>query len=257
MRIDSAARVRGVVRTFRERAARDDAEPSARRGEVTALAGVDLDLPRGAVTALVGANGAGKSTLLAILAGLLPATRGKVEILGQPPPPHRARPRRLAHRVGYLAQHKELDPEMTGAETLHLLAALHGLPRAIRHRRVAGLASAFGLERHLPRRVAGYSGGLGRRLHLAGGLLHDPELLLFDEPTAGLDPEGVDRLWEELTRRAAEGVAIAVATHDLTAVERRASQVVILEGGRRIAAGRPDELGDLGERFRNRSRAEP
>lgn len=257
MPTEPAARVRGVVRTFRERTARDDAEPSARRGEVTALAGVDLDLPRGAVTALVGANGAGKSTLLEILAGLLPPTRGQVEILGQPPPSLRARPRRLAHRVGYLAQRKELDPEMTGAETLDLLAALHGLPRRTRQQRTADLAAAFGLERHLPRQVKSYSGGLARRLHLAGGLLHDPELLLFDEPTAGLDPEGVDRLWEELTRRATEGVAIAIATHDLSAVERWATRVVLLEDGRRIAEGRPEELGNLGDRFRNRSRAEP
>ena len=252
-----AARARGVVRTFRERVASGEPRTPARRGLVTALAGVDLDLPRGAVTALVGKNGAGKSTLLKILAGLLPPSAGEVEILGEPPPSRRARPRRLAPRVGYLAQRRELDPEMTGRETLDFLAALHGLDRHTRRQRTTDLASAFGLTSHLPRRVAGYSGGLARRLHLAGGLLHDPELLLFDEPTAGLDPEGVDRLWEELTRRAAGGVAIAVATHDLAAVERWASRVVILEDGRQIAAGRPGELGDLAERFRERPRAGP
>ncbi|HWM89707.1 MAG TPA: ABC transporter ATP-binding protein [Thermoanaerobaculia bacterium] len=199
-----------------------------------ALAQIDLDLLPG-LTVLVGPNGAGKTTLLRILAGLLVPDSGTVEIPGDR--------RSLRRRMGYIPQEVALDPEMTGRETLWLLAALHGVPRRERDERIARLAESFGTEEHLPRPVAVWSGGLKRRLHLAAGMIHDPELLLLDEPTVGLDLEGTDFLWTELERRAAAGRAVAVVTHDLAAAERHAHQVIILDKGKIVASGAPEELG--------------
>ena len=217
--------------------------PSGPRA-LAALSDVDLDLPRGAVTALVGPNGAGKTTLLRILAGLLPPSAGTVEVLGveQPAQAGRRRSRELRRRLGYIPQELALDPEMTGREILWLLAALYGVPRAVRGERIARLGGAFGTIAHLPRPVAVWSGGLKRRLHLAAGMIHDPDLLLLDEPTAGLDPEGSDFLWAELERRARDGRAVAVVTHDLTAAERSADHVVLLDSGRIVIAGNPRQL---------------
>ena len=208
------------------------------------LDGVDLALARGALTVLVGANGAGKTTLLRILAGIVAPSQGEVVVLGvSRPARRRAGTRRaLRRRSAYLSQEPALDPEMTGGEILELAATLHGLGRRARRRRVAELAAAFGVESHLGRRVGGWSGGLKRRLHLAAGLVHDPELILLDEPTAGLDPDGCRLLWADLAARAARGTAVAVVTHDLAAAERHASLVAILDGGRVVAAGAPREL---------------
>jgi ABC-2 type transport system ATP-binding protein len=205
-----------------------------------ALAEVDLDLPRGSLTILAGPNGAGKTTLLRVLAGLLAPDEGTVEILGAPPA--LARSRDLRRRIGYVPQEVALDPEMTGRETLWLLTALHGVPRRERSGRIARLAEAFGAVEHLPRPVSVWSGGLKRRLHLAAGMIHDPELLLLDEPAVGLDLEGTDFLWAELERRAESGCAVAAVTHDLAAAERHADRVAILHRGRIAASGSPADL---------------
>ena len=248
-----AARARRVRKTY----------PS--RPPLTALWELDLDLLRGTVTALLGPNGAGKTTLLRILGGLLPPSAGTVEVLGveQPAEIGGRRRRELRRRLGYVPQELALDPEMTGRETLALLATLHGVPRAVRGDRIAALGAAFGVTAHLPRPVAGWSGGLKRRLHLAAGMIHDPELLLLDEPTAGLDQEGGESLWAELRRRARAGRAVAVATHDLAAAESAADRIALLDGGRLLAAGRPRDLAaehggkDLAEVYRRLTGRDP
>jgi ABC-2 type transport system ATP-binding protein len=219
-------------------------------GARTALDQVDIDLFRGDITALVGPNGAGKTTLLRVLAGLQSVDAGTVEILDG---------RNLRRRVGYIPQDVALDPEMTGRETLSLMAALQGVRRRDRPGRVADLARIFGCAEHLPSPVASWSGGLKRRLHLAAGMIQDPDLLLLDEPTAGLDLEGADFLWAELERRTAAGRAVAVVTHDLAAVERHARQVAILDRGRVVALGPPSQVGggDLAAAFRRLTGAEP
>lgn len=234
-----------------------------RFGGTTALAGVDLELRHGRITALVGANGSGKTTLLRILAGILEPSAGKVEVLGveRPARTDRGTRRALLRRVSYVAQDPALDPEMTGRETLALVAALYGVGRGRRGQQVAELAASFGVESHLSRRVGAWSGGLRRRLHLAAGMIHDPELLLLDEPTAGLDPEGRRLLWADLAARAERGRAVAIVTHDLAAAERHAGTVAILDRGILLAAGPPQALlavdgeraADLTEAFRRRT----
>ena len=212
----------------------------------SALKEIDLDLVQGTITAFAGPNGAGKTTLLRVLAGLQKTDEGTVEIPGK-------------ERIGYIPQDVALDPEMTGREILVLMAALHGVPRRERPGRVDELARAFGCTEHLPIPVATWSGGLKRRLHLAAGMIQDPELLLLDEPTAGLDLEGTDFLWAELERRAASGRAVAVVTHDLPAVERHAGRVAILSQGRLVALGDPREIGgaDLAAAYRRLTGTEP
>jgi len=234
-----------------------------RFGGTTALAGVDLELLRGRITALVGANGSGKTTLLRILAGILEPSAGEVEVLGiaRPARSGRRTRRALRRRASYLSQEPALDPEMTGGEILALAATLYGVRRPCRRRRVAELAATFGVGSHLARRVSTWSGGLRRRLHLAAGMIHDPELLLLDEPTAGLDPEGRRLLWEDLEARAKRGRSVAIVTHDLAAAERHAATVAILDRGALVAAAPPAELldvdgdraADLKEAFRRRT----
>jgi ABC-2 type transport system ATP-binding protein len=185
-------------------------------GGVSAVDGVDVTAEKNAVTALVGKNGAGKSTLLAMLAGAMVPSSGVVE--------------RQKGRSSYLTQDVALDPEMTGAETLRLMAALYGV-------KLNDVAKRLGIDGILRRPVATYSGGQKRRLHLACALLHDPEIIFLDEPTAGLDADGTRILWSEL-----RGLTVVVAGHDLAEIEREAASVVILDRGKVLAAGSPASL---------------
>ncbi len=213
------------------------------KGEA-ALHGVDVELPSGTITAIVGANGAGKTTLLRILAGNLEPTAGEVVVLGLPRPARArgAARRRLREQSTYVPQEIALDPEMTGRECLDLMATLYGLAGRERRRRIEEVAERCGITPYLDRRVQALSGGLRRRFHLAAGMLHAPRLLLLDEPGAGLDADAGAALWADLVRRAREGAAVAVITHELEAAERHADAVLILERGELVAAGRPADL---------------
>lgn len=213
-------------------------------GGVRALTDIDLALAGGTLTALVGANGSGKSTLLRILAAIQRPTTGEVELLGmRPPRPGRwSVDRAFRSRVTFLSQPLALDPEMTGQETLTLLATFHGVPRGERAARIARLVDSFGLTPFLSRLVRTYSGGQCQRLHVAAGLLSDAELLLLDEPTAGLDEEGCTMLWQELVRRVGQGRTVGLVTHDLLRAQHYADQVALLHAGKIIARGPPPAL---------------
>jgi ABC-2 type transport system ATP-binding protein len=207
-------------------------------GGVPALDSVSFAVATGELAAVVGANGSGKSTLLRLLAGLGAPDAGRVEVLGMDPVRDAGA---LRPRVGYAEQHPALDPEMTGAETLRLFRALRGVP-ADRPAPEGFSTEDLGLAPILHRRVSGWSGGERQRLHLALALLHAPSVLLLDEPTAALDPEGRRRFWERLAGHCAAGGAALVATHDLAEAERRCGRVLLLHGGRLLVDGRPDAL---------------
>lgn len=239
-----------------------------RRGRVEALRDVDLTLRRGELTALLGVNGSGKSTLLRLLAAVQRLTEGRVEVLGQDVASSTAdEVRALRSRVAYARQDAALDPEMYVLETLELMATLYGVSGSRRRERVAELVDAFGLEELTARRVDELSGGQQRRLHLASALVHDPELILLDEPAAGLDATGTEALWAELVRRAGAGRAVVLVTHELDAAERHANRVVLLESGRVVADGAPTALASdlapepedasLGEAFRRLTGHDP
>ena len=206
---------------------------------VVALDQFDLDIERASITALIGNNGSGKTTLLKILGGVLTPDSGSAQALGCDPAIRLAS---LRARLGYVSQAVELDPEMTGRETLSLFATLYGLPRATCHERVSALAESFGLAEHQPHLVSTFSGGLCQRLHLALGVLHEPQLLLLDEPTAALDPAGRSFVWKFLKRLRNEGRTIVVVSHDLAEVSEHCQAVALLHKGRLLARGSPADV---------------
>jgi len=208
-------------------------------GGVRALDGVSFALPAGELVGVAGANGSGKSTLLRLLAGILEADAGTVRVLGRHPRRERAALRREA---GYAGQEAALDPEMTGWETLRLFHALLGLPHGERGRRLETAVEEHGLAEVCGRRVSGWSGGQRQRLHLALATLHAPRLVLLDEPTASLDPEGRRALWDRLTAWCREGRTVVVSTHDLAEVAAHCDRVLLFRGGRLLAAERPAAL---------------
>jgi ABC-2 type transport system ATP-binding protein len=238
---------------------------SQRHDGVDSLQDIDLDLPLGILVTLIGPNGAGKTTLLRILGGFLRPTEGWVEVLGVADPyeADRTEQRALRRRLAYLPQEPALDPGMTGRETLELMASLQGLTGTERRERTRRLAASYGIAGYLDQRVETWPGGLKQRLHLAAGMIHDPELLLLDEPTADLDPEGSSLLWRDLVVRANNGRTVLTVSHDLKAVERYAHGLIMLNQGEIVVSGPPRslpaELGDtdLAAMFRRLSGQEP
>lgn len=224
-------------------------------GGFTALTDVGLDVPAGAVIALIGPNGGGKSTLLELLTGRLMPTAGSITVLGLDPN-RRADRRELRRRVGYVPQDIALDPEMTGAETLSLFATLYGLPREHSRSRRARLTEEWGLDNHVDRRVGTYSGGLKRRLHLALGEIRPFDLLLLDEPTTALDAGACDLFWHRVDGHRRRGGTTVVATHDLMAAGQHCDLVAVVDGGRVVAFDSPEGLvsahaaADLAEVYR-------
>ncbi len=200
-----------------------------RYGERVALAGVTLSVPAGATLALLGGNGAGKTTLLRVLAGLLRPHGGRALVLGATLPQERWK---LPGRVGYLGHEPLLYRELSGRENLDYHASLHGRPGA----RVEEMLAAVGMENRADEPVRELSKGLVQRLAVARAVLHDPELLLLDEPRANLDPAAAERL-EPLIGRASGRTRVLVS-HDMEGALAEADLALGLKGGRPAAANR-------------------
>ncbi len=222
---DSEIQVEGVGKTF--------------RGKVRALDAVSFSVSEGDLVALIGSNGSGKSTLLKILFGILAADEGEAWVFGRHP---RQDKRALRAEAGFARQQATLDAEMTGWETLRLFYALRGLPHRDRRRRLAQLVEDYGLASFCNRRVREYSGGQRQRLHLALAVMHAPRLLLLDEPTASLDPEGRHVFWRRLLGWREAGRTALVATHDLSYVAAHCNRLLLLKEGRLLAAEPPAAL---------------
>ena len=206
---------------------------------VRALDGIMLSIPSGELVALVGPNGSGKSTLLEILYGITAANAGDARVLGLDPRRERAG---LRAQAGYAGQDTALDPEMTGRETLRLFYALRSLPHHDRDARLARLAEEYGIDSFYHRSVRTYSGGERQRLHLALEAIHEPRLLLLDEPTANLDPTGRRALWSRLVVWRDAGRTLLVATHDLAEVATYCDRVILLDRGHLLADDAPRVL---------------
>lgn len=196
-----------------------------RFGPMEALRGVDLSVPIGSCVTLFGSNGAGKTTFLRVLAGLLRTTAGRVELLGVPMP---GSPQ-LRRRIGVVAHDSFLYPDLSAVENLRYYARLYGVTDADRP---AELLASFGLEAAAERPVRTYSRGMVQRLSLARAILHRPELLLLDEPFAGLDPVVSELLERTLHSLNAAGATIIFSSHDLEVGLRIAHRAVIMRGGR-------------------------
>lgn len=217
-----------------------------RFGREAAIAGLDLEVAPSAVTGIVGADGAGKSTVLRMVAGVLAPDSGTLDLLGVPVRRERDA-ERLKPRIGLLSQGlgQNLVPSLTVLESLDFFARVAGLDRATADRRRDPLLAMTRLDRFADRRVAQLSGGMRQKLGLACVLLHEPELLLLDEPTAGVDPVSRHEFWELLAGLVADrGLTALVATADL-AEAANLDAAILLDRGRVIAQGTPGELLDL------------
>jgi ABC-2 type transport system ATP-binding protein len=196
---------------------------------VTALDALTVSLEPG-IIGLVGANGAGKSTLIKILLGLLEPTSGSAsllgfDVLGQGP--------ELRQYVGYMPEHDCLPIDMTATDFVAHMAQINGLPRAAARERTAETLRHVGLFEERYREMRGYSTGMKQRVKLAQALVHDPRLMLLDEPTNGLDPEGRDEMLDLVRRTGTEfGIAVIMSSHLLGEIERVCDHLVLIEGGR-------------------------
>jgi daunorubicin resistance ABC transporter ATP-binding subunit len=210
-----------------------------RYGDHLALDQVSLTVPAGTVLALLGHNGAGKTTLVRILTTLLPPDAGHAEIAGLDVVRDAEGVRR---RIGLLGQRSAVDDHLTGRENLELVARLLHRSRAEARDRAATSLDRFGLDHVADRVVSGYSGGLRRRLDVAVTLLAAPAVLFLDEPTTGLDPVSRRDLWELIASLADGGTTVLLTTQYLDEADHLADQVAVLDQGRLIAEGTPDEL---------------
>lgn len=211
-----------------------------RRPRVEAVRGVDLEVPSGSVFALLGPNGSGKSTIVKMVLGLLFPTSGTLEVLGASPRSVEAK-----RRIGYLPEESRLYPQLTPRETLEFHARLFGLPRAVARRRIGELLAMTGLEHARDRAVGGFSKGMARRVGLAQALLNDPDLVLLDEPSSGLDPQGARQIKDLILALGARGKTVVLTSHLLADVEDVCSRIAIVFNGVLLAQG---ALADLLER---------
>ena len=207
-------------------------------GRVIAVAGIDLDVPRAQIYGFLGPNGSGKSTTIRMLCGLLVPTRGTVTVLGHSVPPEAEVVRR---KLGYMTQRFSLWDDLTVTENLDFMGRVYGLDRALRRSRIADRIANYGLAEITRQRAGTLSGGQRQRLALATATLHDPELLLLDEPTSAVDPQSRRDFWENLFALVAAGTTILVSTHYMDEAER-CHRLAILDRGRVAAEGEPKQL---------------
>jgi lipooligosaccharide transport system ATP-binding protein len=220
----SAISLRGVIKRF---------------GSVTAVDGLDLEVPAGVCFGLLGPNGAGKSTTMRMLTGQALADAGDISVLGYDLPRDSKQART---EMGVVPQLDNLDVELTARQTLGVFARLYRVPR---HERSDAVDRALGIANLVSRadtRVSELSGGMRRRLLIARGLIHQPRLVLLDEPTVGLDPQVRQELWGLIDRLRASGVTVLMSTHYIEEAERLADTVAVMSHGSVVALGRPDEV---------------
>jgi len=217
-------------------------------GSVRALVGVDLEVAHGTVLGLLGPNGAGKTTIIRILTTLLKPDAGSARVAGLDVVHDAAK---LRERIGLAGQYAAVDENLTGLENLTMVGRLYGESRAQAKRRGHELLERFELLDAAKRPTKTYSGGMRRRLDLAAALVAKPPVLFLDEPTTGLDPRSRLQLWETIEGLVAEGTTVMLTTQYLDEADRLASEIAVIDRGRVIAEGTPDQLKDRvgGERL--------
>ena len=210
-------------------------------GDVQAVQDISFTVEEGEIFGLLGPNGAGKTTTIRCLCTLARPDRGKITVGSVDAI---TAPKAARRRLGYVAQEVAIDKVLTGRELLELQAALYHLPKNAIPERINQLIQALGLVEYADRKSGTYSGGIRKRLDLAAGLLHQPEVLVLDEPTVGLDIESRRLLWDFLRQLKAAGTSILITSHYLEEVDALADRLAIIDKGKVIAEGAPSELKD-------------
>ncbi len=221
---DLAIRARGMVKRF---------------GQNTAVAGIDLDVPRGMIFAILGPNGAGKTTLLRMLATLARPDGGEATVMGHD---LRTDPDEVRGAISMTGQFASLDEDLTGRENLVMLSRLWGFRGARAWERADALLTAFDLADAGGKQVKAYSGGMRRRLDIAASLVVTPGVLFLDEPTTGLDPTARAGVWTLIKGLAQSGVTILLTTQYLEEADQLAGRIAVIDHGRKIAEGTSREL---------------
>jgi ABC-2 type transport system ATP-binding protein len=211
-----------------------------RFGDVLAVDTISFDIEAGEIFAFLGPNGAGKTTTIQMLTTLLRPTSGSIRIDGLDPA---VSPHEVRRRFGIVFQDPSLDAELTACENLELHGVLYHVPRRVRHERMEQLLRGFELWDRRDSLVKTFSGGMKRRLEIARGLLHTPQILFLDEPTLGLDPQTRNQLWTHVRHlNETERVTVFLTTHYMDEAERTAQRIAIIDRGRIVAQGTAQEL---------------
>ena len=212
-----------------------------RFGDLTAVDGIDVEVRRGEAFGFLGPNGAGKSSTMRMIGCTSPVTSGTLRVLGLDPATHG---RTIRARLGVVPQQDQLDGELTVAENLVIYGRFFDIPRAECKRRAAELLEFVQLGERADSKVEPLSGGMKRRLTIARSLINEPELLLLDEPTTGLDPQARHVLWDRLYRLKQQGVTLVLTTHYMDEAEQLCDRLVVMDKGAIVAMGSPRELID-------------
>ncbi len=206
-------------------------------GDIRALDGVDLLIDSPMTYALLGPNGSGKTTLINIIVGITRPTRGSIIIMGSSP-----RDRGIRERIGFVSQKPGLYDLLSGWDNALLYAKLYGVPGDLARKRIRQLAERLGILGELDKKVGAYSGGMKAKLNLLIGLIHDPDILVLDEPTTGMDPGSRRTVWEIMREHRERGRTVLLSTHYMEEADQLADRVGIMFNGRIIAEGSPEDL---------------
>ncbi|MGH8938440.1 MAG: ABC transporter ATP-binding protein, partial [Actinomycetes bacterium] len=210
-----------------------------RFGDFTAVDGIDVDVARGEAFGFLGPNGAGKSSTMRMIGCVSPVTSGTLRVLGMDPAVEASQ---IKARLGVVPQEDTLDVELTVRENLMVYGRYFGLPRTVLAERADRLLEFVQLAERADSRVEPLSGGVKRRLTIARSLINEPEMLLLDEPTTGLDPQARHALWDRLFRLKQQGVTLVLTTHYMDEAEQLCDRLVVMDGGRFAAEGAPRDL---------------